>query len=127
MLHRTWLAFANEKKCHHARCLRQKGFISWVNTVNFHIGDIVYLFMSDSRNVRFKTKVVAENCKREDSEFWIDLAPNDVTYKLELIDESMEKSLNESVLREHGFKGGQSLQRPLYRNEELMNYIKCIF
>ena len=64
----------------------------------FAIGDIVYLFMSDERYVRFKTIVTVENCKREDKEFWIEKAPDDKTYKLELLAESNRSRLTESDL-----------------------------
>lgn len=60
MGNKEWIAFANEKKCNHAKSLIKSGFISWVNTANFEVGDIVYLFMSNTRNVRFKTQVVAD-------------------------------------------------------------------
>ena len=45
MGNKEWIAFANEKKCNHAKSLIKSGFISWVNTANFEVGDIVYLFM----------------------------------------------------------------------------------
>ncbi len=54
MGNREWIAFANEKECNHAKSLIKSGFISWVNTANFEVGDIVYLFMSNTRNVRFQ-------------------------------------------------------------------------
>ena len=103
------------------------GFISWVNTANFEVGDIVYLFMSNTRNVRFKTQVVADNCQREDSEYWLEQAPADITFRLKLVAEYSGDQLNESVLIKHGFKGGRSLQTPSYKNENLMDYIKSIF
>ena len=81
---RTWIAFANKKRCRHADAINTLGFISWrMGRARFAIGDIVYLFMSDERYVRFKMIVTAENCKREDKEFWIEKAPDDKTYKLE--------------------------------------------
>ena len=65
---KRWLAFANRKRCNHAQALRELGFINWtMNRVNFNIGDIVYLFISDERCVRFKTIVVDKDCRREDS------------------------------------------------------------
>ena len=91
------------------------------------VGDIVYLFMSNTRNVRFKTQVVADNCKREDSEYWLEQAPTDITFRLKLVAEYSGDQLNESVLIKHGFKGGRSLQTPSYKNENLMDYIKSIF
>ena len=45
MGNKEWIAFANEKKCNHAKSLIKSGFISWVNTANFEVGDIVYLFI----------------------------------------------------------------------------------
>ena len=51
---RTWLAFANRKKVRHADAIHCLGFINWrMGRVRFSIGDIVYLFMSDERYVRF--------------------------------------------------------------------------
>ena len=54
---RVWVVFANERKCNHTRCLLTKGFVSWVDSYGFEVGDVVYLFMSNSRNIRFKTIV----------------------------------------------------------------------
>lgn len=85
------------------------------------------MFMSNTRNVRFKTQVVADNCKREDSEYWLEQAPTDITFRLKLVAEYSGDQLNESVLIKHGFKGGRSLQTPSYKNENLMDYIKSIF
>ena len=59
---RTWIAFANKKRCRHADAINTLGFISWrMGRARFAIGDIVYLFMSDERYVRFKMIVTAEN------------------------------------------------------------------
>jgi len=128
MLNRTWLAFANRKRCRHADAIHNLGFISWrKGRAHFAIGDVVYLFMSDERKVRFKMIVVAENCKREDQEYWVENAPNDVTYKLELLEEYDGKELIEQYLLNHGFKGGKSLQAPNCNNDKLISYIKSIF
>ncbi len=125
---RTWLAFANRKRCRHADAIHNLGFISWrMGGARFSLGDIVYLFMSDERRVRFKMIVTAENCKREDQAYWVETPPNDITYKLELLEEYDGTKLNESVLCEHGFTGGNSLEGPICKNEELLNYIKSIF
>ncbi len=125
---RTWIAFANKKRCRHADAINTLGVISWrMGRARFAIGDIVYLFMSDERYVRFKMIVTAENCKREDKEFWIEKAPDDKTYKLELLAESNRSRLTESDLLRHGFKGGKSLEIPNCNNMELINYIKSVF
>ena len=110
---RTWLAFANRKKCRHADAIHNLGFISWkMGRARFSLGDIV---------------LTAENCKREDQAYWVETPPNDITYKLELLEEYDGTKLNESVLCEHGFTGGNSLEGPICKNEELLNYIKSIF
>ena len=125
---RTWLAFANRKRCRHADAILSLGFISWrKGRARFSIGDVVYLFMSDERCVRFKMVVAAENCKREDQAYWVETPPNDITYKLELLEEYDGALLSEQELRKHGFKGGRALEIPSCNNVELINYIKSVF
>ena len=125
---RTWIAFANRKRCRHADVINTLGFISWrMGRARFAIGNIVYLFMSDERYVRFEMIVTAENCKRGDKEFWIEKAPDDKTYKLELLAESNRSLLTESDLLQYGFKRGKSLEIPNCHNIELINYIKSVF
>lgn len=126
---RTWLAFASVKRCRHADAIHTLGFINWRmgKNIRFDIGDIVYLFMSDERKVRFKMRVTAKNCKREDSDFWIEKAPDDITYKLDLLSEYKGNALDESELLGHGFKGGRSLQAPNCNNKAIIDYIESIF
>ena len=127
-INRIWLAFANRKRCRHADAIHELGFISWrMGRAHFSIGDIVYLFMSDERKIRFKMVVTKENCKREDSDFWIEDAPNDTTYKLELLEEYKGDQLSEVDLLNHGFSGGKSLEVPNCNNKELIDYIKSVF
>ena len=125
---RTWLAFANRKRCSHAEAIHNLGFISWrMGRARFAVGDVVYLFMSDERCVRFKMMVTAENCKREDQAYWVETPPNDITYKLELLEEYDGTELSEQELCKHGFKGARSLEIPSCNNVELINYIKYVF
>lgn len=125
---KRWLAFANRKRCNHAQALKELGFINWtMNHVRFNIGDIVYLFLSDERCVRFKTIVVDKDCRREDCKYWVEPAPNDTTYKLEFVSEYYGPELNESELKKHGFKGGRSIEKPMYNNDQLFDYIDDIF
>ena len=125
---RTWLAFANRKKVRHADAIHCLGFINWrMGRARFSIGDIVYLFMSDERCVRFKMVVTGENCKREDQSFWVVTPPNDITYKLQLLEEYEGTMLSEKELCKNGLKGGRSLQIPNCNNNELIGYIKSIF
>lgn len=53
--------------------------------------------------------------------------PNDITYKLELLEEYEGTMLSEQELSKHGFNGGRSLEVPCCNNKELMSYIKTIF
>ena len=125
---KRWLAFANRKRCNHDQALKELGFINWtMNHVRFNIGDIVYLFLSDERCVRFKTIVVDKDCRREDSKYWIESAPNDSTYKLELVSEYSGSELSEDELKKHGFNGGRSIETPMYNNDQLFEYIDDIF
>ena len=116
---RTWLAFANKKRCRHADAIHSLGFISWrMGRAHFSIDDVVYLF---------KLKVVEENSKREYQSFWGETPPNDITYKLKLLGEYDGRMLSEQNLCKHGFKGGRSLETPSCNNTELINYIKSVF
>lgn len=125
---KTWIVFANNNICKHADAIKDLGFINWVMGKRFHfsIGDTVYLFMSNERAVRYKMIVVAENCDREDKDYWIE-APEDKTYKLKLLKRYNGNLLTEEKLSEHGFKGGKSIQNPSYCNHELIEYIDTVF
>ena len=126
MKNKTWIAFANRKRCHHAEAFKELGYISWtMHRTHFNIGDIIYFFMSDERCIRFKGNVVKQNCNREDSSYWIEQAPNDKTYRIQLIEEYHGTELQEKHLFTHGFKG--YLRHPLCNNEELLSYITSKF
>ena len=80
-----WLVFANAKRCNHYASLAETGFISWKKERNnFAIGDIVYVFSSAERRIIFKTVVTGIE-ERSDSEYWVESAPNDITWRLEAI------------------------------------------
>lgn len=124
---RHWLAFANARKCNHYASLKETGFINWVKEGNnFQIGDIVYLFSSSERKIIFKTIVTGEEMRR-DSKYWVEKAPKDLTWRLEKVKENTGDDLDESLLIINGFKGGRSIQHPLYRNKELLDYIDSCF
>lgn len=122
------LAFAQRDICDHAKALHELGFINWtMKLTKFNIGDIVYLFMSDERRVRFKTVVVEDNCQREDGLFW-DKKPNsNLTYKLQFVEEYNGTGLEEKELKKYGFKGGGSIERPLKNKPQLFDYINGFF
>lgn len=126
---RKWLVFANRNMWHHKEALHEMGFISWtMHRTNFSIGDEVYLFMSDERRIRFKTKVIADNCERGDEKYRVNRQiSKHLTYKLEFVAESMSDDLKEVNLMKHGFNGGRSIQNPMHNNPELFTYIESIF
>lgn len=70
-----WLVYANEKKCDHTKSLKELGLISWVNKYKFQVGDIVYVYVSDEKYVRFKTVVSEVNVPRKDGAYWYEVAP----------------------------------------------------
>lgn len=129
VLPKKWLVYANRKMFRHADALHEIGFICWtMHRTHFSIGDEVYLFMSDERRIRFKTKVVAENYLRGDGEYRVDGGATDnLTYKLDFVAESMSDGLKEENLIAHGFNGGQSIQRPMHNNLVLFEYITPFF
>lgn len=129
IVNRTWLAFANEDICNHRNAIKQMGYINWVmgTKFRFSIGDTVYLFMSDKREVCYKMVVVEKDCERTDKAFGKEEAPNDKTYKLSLVMEYKGDKLNEENLKAHGFSSGKSIQTPSYRNEQLIAYIDSVF
>ena len=125
----TWLAYANQDKCNHVDAIHNLGFISWSMGRNykFSIGDIVYIFMSDERRVRFKMQVEAEGIKREDMDYCISLLPEDITYRLRFVSEYNGNLLGETELIKRGFKGGRSIQKPTCKESEYMDFIKSVF
>jgi hypothetical protein len=127
---RTWLAFANEDVCNHRKALKDLGFVNWTTKIKskFAKNDIVYLFMSDDRAVRFKLRVAKVNVPRKDDDYWIGDAPKDNTYRLELVGKEYDGNLlNEDVLKRVGFKGGGSILTPSCNNTVLMEYINDVF
>lgn len=124
---RHWLAFANERRCRHYESLKESGFISWVKEgSHFKPGDIVYLFSSKERKIIYKTQVVREEL-RADGVYWIENPPMHKTWRLEAVQEYTGDNLDEESLRNHGFKGGRSIQKPSYKNATLITYIESQF
>lgn len=125
-----WLAFARSGNFRHADALHELGYCNWTlpRTRKPQKGDIVYLFMSDSKSVRFKTEVTEIGVPRTDLKYW-ETAPtsNGSTYKFTLLDEYKGTELNEKVLSKYGFKGGRSIELPMKNNKELLDYIDSIF
>jgi hypothetical protein len=71
-------------------------------------------------------QVNAEDCKREDQEFWIGTPPKGPTYKLKFFKEYTGDKLTETILRKHGLKPN-GLQNAICNNKPLLDYIQSIF
>lgn len=125
---RTWLILAQEGKCKHAEAIRKLGFINWRKKSNSHFakGDTVFFFMSDSRSVRYEMQVDAEDCEREDQEFWIETPPKGSTYKFKFLQEYKGNLLSEAELEKHGLKYN-SMQNAICNNKPLLDYIQSMF
>lgn len=124
---KSWLVMAQARRCNHYASLKETGFISWKKERNnFSIGDIVYVFSSIERKIIFKTKVIREEM-RADGKYWIEKPPIHMTWRLEVVCEYEGDSLDEETMREHGFKGGRSLQHPICNNPVLFDYIESQF
>jgi hypothetical protein len=125
---RIWLILAQEGKCKHAEAIRKLGFINWKMKSNarFAIGDTVFLFMSDSRSVRYEMHVDAEDCKREDQEFWTETPREGLTYKLKFFKEYTGDKLTETILRKHGLKPN-GLQNAICNNKPFLDHIQSMF
>lgn len=128
-LSRTWLIYANTNKCNHVDAIHHLGYISWTMgpKYKFAIGDIVYVFMSDERRIRFKMQVEAEGVKREDYIYCKSLSKDEITYRLRLVEEYNGQLLNEHELAKYGFKGGSGIEKTSCIEGEYMEYIKSVF
>ena len=122
---RRWLVYANETNCNHVKAFAEMGYISW-NPQNrkFRVGDIVYMFLSSDRSVRFKTKVIETDVRRTDFQYWNVKHNDGITCKLEYVSEYDGDALHENVLKIHGFKGGGCIELPMCGNTELLDYIE---
>lgn len=66
----NWLVFANEEICDHVGAFRDLGFISWIERVRMELGDVVYVFMSDTHRIRYRAVVEEVHVQREDTAYW---------------------------------------------------------
>jgi len=125
---RKWQILAQERTCKHTEAIHKLGFINWrmKSNARFAIGDTIYLFMSDSRSVRYEMMVAAQNCKREDQEFWTETPREGLTYKFKFLQKYKGNLLSEAELEKHGLKHN-SMQNTICNNKPLLDYIQSIF
>lgn len=121
---RRWLVYANESRCNHIKAFTEIGHVSWnPHNRKFKVGDIVYLFLSIDRCVRFKTKVSALDVPRTDQKYWsstpLIFLPENLI--------SLQSIRENFLMRGYGFKGGGSIEQPMCSNKEQLNYIEEIF
>lgn len=125
---RRWLVSANASRCNHTKAFAEIGYVSWnPHNRKFREGDIVYMFISTDRCVKFKTIVSAVNVPRTDQKYWSTKPSNEPTCKLNFIAEYNGSLLDEEELKKHGFKGGGSIELPSCGNDELLDYIENVF
>lgn len=125
---RKWQILAQERTCKHTEAIHELGFINWrmKRNVHFALGDTVFLFMSDSRSVKFKTIVTDNDCERKDQKFWISTPPKRPTCKFKFLKEYKGTKLTEAELEEHGLKHN-NMQNAICNNKPLLDYIQSIF
>lgn len=81
-----WIISANSNYFDHSRAFHEKGYIDWKQTVNYKVGDIVYLYMTKPiSKIQFKTEVTAidmgENDITDFSDYWKIEIPNRETHQ----------------------------------------------
>ena len=128
MANQSWLVFAQHESCRHALALSQMGYLCWnPHNRKFEVGDIVYLFMSSDRSVRFKTEVTAVGVPRTDQKYWYRPTSVEPICKLTLMEAYGGEELAEYKLMDNGFLGGKSIQQPKKLEGELLEYIEAEF
>ena len=121
---RRWLVLADNKTYEYDKAIADLGYF-YLNAKNrkLQVGDIVYLFMSKSKRVRYETVVTQLNVRRKDKGYWI-TPQEEIACKLKLSAVYKGKSLTAAQLRLHGFKGEKSIKLPICRNTQLLDYIE---
>ncbi len=124
----NWMVSANPKKFNHVGAFERWGFIDWKQSVNFQIGDTVYLYcVSPIMRIRYKTVVVKESMsfeeKVDDLEFRFNYkGPAQRYARLKLVEEYDLEELSLNNLMQHGLKIAP--QGAVKLNTELLGYIE---
>lgn len=106
---RYFIISANPKVYNHEEAFKRMGFIDWYDTISnsYKEGDIVYIYMTSTQQITYKTEVVKINLNKNTIQDYKDLWSDKNNYKnykkyarLKLILELDSKKLNLQKLRE---------------------------
>lgn len=134
--HRSLLITAKQSTFRLAECLAKYGEFHWQQTrYNINIGDIVYIYMSEDRVIRYKMTVERVNERYDrwminEEEFWVDKEriqdESQTKYALlRLVKESHSGKLTEENLVKHGFlRAPQGIK---YLEGDLLKFIERKF
>lgn len=128
MSNRKWIACANPTRLNHRKALSELNLISWrMNRINFQVGDVVFLYMKDTKRIEYKTIVTEINADRKDGGYWYDTPPDTKCATLELVSWVPDDDrLTWAFLSEYGFSP-LKLQIPTYRDTKLIEYVNTLF
>ena len=134
--HRAILITAKRSTFKLDECLEKYGEFHWQQTrYNINIGDIIYVYVSEERAIKYKMTVedVDEPCGRwiaQEEEFWVDKEriqdESQTKYaRLRLVKESHSNKLTEENLMKHGFlRAPQGIK---FLDGELLKFIERKF
>lgn len=128
----VWLISVNSNVYNHQSSFDRWGAVDWIQSANYEIGDIIYIYESrQAARIRYKTEVVLNNIpyseKLDDEAFWHDdrgLARQNLKYsRLKLLKVIDSKELTLNKLRQHGLKNAPQLAKKL--DGELLEFIEA--
>ena len=134
--HRNILITAKRSTFLLAECLAKYGEFHWQQTrFNINVGDIVYVYVSEEHEIKYKMTVQQINesydiWMAKEEEFWVDKGriqdESQTKYALlRLVNESHSGKLTEENLIQHGFK--RAPQGIKYLEGDLLKYIERKF
>ena len=130
-----WIIPANHSDYNHVGAFNKNGFIDWSQYVNYDVGDIVYIYLSEPEKRIFAVSEVEKinlslNEKENDEEFVLsddmDVKRKELNrfVRLRLIKYVNDERLNYYDLLKHGLNG--PIQRAIIVYEELSKYINYV-
>ena len=126
-----WIISASGKVYNHASAFAKFGYIDWIQSANFQVGDEVYIYCARPvKKLMYRTKVVAVNlpfeAKTDDKEFWSDLSRYESGKsgrfaRLMLIEQTDNENLSLDKLLAHGLRSAP--QNQIRMKAELSEYV----